>query len=229
LVRSVKAATTGIALVLWLSTGLWADDLEATFARMDKAAAGFHGFKSDIRKVSHLDAIGEDTVDSGTITVRRAKPQELNVLVDFTGQDPKTVVLSAKKVDIYYPKLNSVDEWDLSTQYKLMAQQFLLLGFGSNSTELKSAYTVTLEGPDTIGNQKTTRILLQPKDKEMAKQYPKFELWISDETGIALQQKIHERGGDYEIATYSNIKLVNVPESDVKLKIPADAVWNRHK
>jgi outer membrane lipoprotein-sorting protein len=204
-----------------------ADTLNEVFARMDKAAAAFHGFKADISKVSHLDAINENTVDSGTITVRRAKPQDMNMLVDFKVQEPKKVALSGKKVEIYYPKLNSVDQYDLSKEYKLMAQQFLLLGFGSTSAELKSAYTVSLGGPETVAGQKTTRIVLIPKDTELAKHYPKFELWISDETGIAVQQKLYGTGGDYDVATYTNMKLMNVPESDVKLQFPKDAVVNR--
>jgi len=198
--------------------------LDDVFARIDKAAATFRGFKADIRKVSHLDAINEDTVDSGAITVRRAKPQELSVLVDFKEPDAKKVLLSGKRLEIYYPKINSVDEYDLTKEYRLAAQQFLLLGFGSNSTELKSAYTVTLEGPATVAGQKTTLIALAPKDKDLAKHYPKFELWISDETGIAVQQKVYSTGGDYDIATYTNMKLMNVPESDVKLQVPKDAV-----
>jgi len=204
-----------------------ATPLDETFARIDKAAATFRGFKAEIQKVSHLDAINEDTVDNGTIAVRRAKPQELNMLVDFKAPDPKLVSLAGKKAEIYYPKLNSVDEYDLSKEYKSMAQQFLLLGFGTTSAELKSAYTATLGGPETIGKQKTTRIVLIPKDRDLAKHYPKFELWISDETGIAVQQKVYETGGDYDVATYSNMQLVNVPEADVKFQPPKDAVWNR--
>jgi len=201
--------------------------LEETFARINRAAATFRGFKADIRKVSHLDAINEDTVDTGTITVRRAKPQELNMLVDFNKPDPKTVTLSGKKVEIYYPKSNYVEEYDLTKEYKLMAQQFLLLGFGSTSADLKSAYSVSLGGPETIAGQKTTRLVLTPKDPELAKHYPKFELWISDETGIAVQQKLYGTGGDYDVATYTNMRLMNVAESDVKFQPPKDAVWSR--
>jgi len=214
-------AVLGLALVASAAT------LDQTFARIDKAAATFRGFKASIRHISHLDAINEDTVDSGTIIVRRAKPQELNMLVHFNEPDPKEVSLTGKRLLIYYPKLNTVDPYDLTKEYKVAAQQFLLLGFGTNSTELKNNYTVTLGGPDTVAGQKTTRIVLIPKDKEVAKHSPKFELWISDETGIAVQQKVYGTGGDYDVFTYTDMKLMNVPEADVKLQIPKDAVWNR--
>jgi len=147
--------------------------------------------------------------------------------VDFKDPDPKKVLLAGKKVQIYYPKRNAVDEYDLNKEYKLMAQQFLLLGFGSTSADLKSAYNVTLGEPETVAGQKAIRLFLVPKDKELVKHYPKFELWISDETGIAVQQKVYGTGGDYDIATYTNMKLMNVPEADVKLQIPKDAVVSR--
>jgi len=201
--------------------------LDKTFTRIDQAAATFKGFKADIRKISHLDAINEDTVDSGTIAVRRAKPQELSVLVDFKEVDPKKVAISGNKLEIYYPRINSVDEWDLSKEHKAMAQQFFLLGFGSNSAQLKSAYTVTLGGPETVADRKTTRIVLISKDKELAKTFPKFELWFSDETGIAVQQKVYGTGGDYDLATYTHMVLTNVSEAEVKLKVPSDAVRRR--
>jgi outer membrane lipoprotein-sorting protein len=220
------ALLSACAALSGLSPALYAATLDETFARIDKAAFAFRGFKANIRKVSHLDAINEDTVDSGTITVRRAKPQELNVLVNFKEPDPKVVSLSGKKLEIYYPKRNAVDQYDLTKEYKLAAQQFLLLGFGSNSAELKTNYTVTLGGPEAVVGQKATRIVLLPKDKEVAKHSPKFELWISDETGIAVQQKIYSTGGDFDVATYTDMKLMSIPESDVKLQTPKDAVWN---
>jgi outer membrane lipoprotein-sorting protein len=224
---SLPALLCNCAAILGLAAGVSAATLDETFSRIDKAALAFRGFKADIRKVSHLDAINEDTVDSGTITVRRAKPQELNVLVDFKLPDAKKVLLSGKKLQIFYPKINTVDEYDLTKEYKLAAQQFLLLGFGSNSAELKSAYTVTMEGTETVEGQAATLIALKPKDKEVAKHYPKFELWISDTTGIAVQQKVYSTGGDYDLATYTKMNLMNVPESDVKLQTPKDVVLKR--
>src|SRR5436309_1208361 len=56
---------------------------------------------------------------------------------------------------------------------------------------------------------------------ELAAQFPKFELWISDATGISIQQKVYEQGGNYSIATYSNMKLdPSIPDSAVKLNLP---------
>jgi outer membrane lipoprotein-sorting protein len=51
--------------------------------------------------------------------------------------------------------------------------------------------------------------------------YPKFELWISDRTGISIQQKMYEQGGDYSLATYTKMQTnINISEADVKMNLP---------
>jgi outer membrane lipoprotein-sorting protein len=100
-------------------------------------------------------------------------------------------------------------------------EQFLKLGFGSNSKDLLDAYSVKLGGPEAIGGEPATRIELIPKSKDLLATFPKFELWISDNTGISLQQKMYQPGKDYSMATYTNMQvLANVPDSAVTLNLP---------
>ena len=84
---------------------------------------------------------------------------------------------------------------------------------------------MTYGGPETVAGQAATRIVLVPKSPDLAAQFPKFELWISEATGISIQQKVYEQGGNYSIATYSNMKLdPNIPDSAVKLNLPKGVV-----
>ena len=56
------------------------------------------------------------------------------------------------------------------------------------------------------------------------KTFPKFEVWYSDVTGIAVQQKWYDQGfADYTIQTYTNMKIGPVTEAQVKLVVPKDA------
>jgi outer membrane lipoprotein-sorting protein len=102
-----------------------------------------------------------------------------------------------------------------------MFDQFLLLGFGSNSSDLRDAYTVRLGQPasEIVGGEKTTKIELIPKSQEMLASLKKSELWISDSKGIAVQQKMYTGGGDYVLATYTNM-AVNPSLPDLKLDLP---------
>ena len=196
------------------------DLLQETYARMDRAAADFKGLSADLRKDSYNAVISDSTVDTGTLVLKRPKPHEIRMLFAVKEPDPKTIAVNGRRAEIYYPKANTVEEYDLG-KYKSMVDEFLLLGFGNTSKELQSSYSVTLGGPDKVGNKKATRLELIPKSKEMLKNLSKVELWISDD-GMPVQQKFYWPGsGDYMLATYSNMKInPNLPDSAVTLNLP---------
>jgi len=213
------------AAICFASGAAGADDLAGVFARMDKAAPSFKGLRADIRKMAHTAVINEDTIDTGTIVVKVPKPHDFHMLVDLQKPDKKAVGISGTLVEMYYPKSNEVQWKNLGKGHKTEIEQFLRLGFGSNSKELQDAYTVTYGGAETVAGQKASRIVLVPKSADMVAMFPKFELWISDATGISIQQKIYEQGGNYTIATYENMKLdANIPDSAVKLNLPKGVI-----
>jgi outer membrane lipoprotein-sorting protein len=196
-------------------------ELDTTLARMDRAAVMFKGLSADISRTHHVAVIDENTEDKGSILIKRPKPHELLMFVDIKMPDPMQVAVDAKKAEIYYPKSKTEQIYDIGP-YKKQADQLLLLGFGTTSKELASGYTVTLGGPDMVNGQKTTRLDLTPKSTEM--HLTKVELWISDETGLPIQQKLDFTGGEYNLATYTNIKVnPNIPDSALKLRVPAGA------
>ena len=97
----------------------------------------------------------------------------------------------------------------------------LALGFGASGKELKADYTLQELGADTVNGQKAMRLELIPKSKEVLKQLPRIELWISAATGYPIQQKLHQTGGDYMLATYSDVVInPRLPDSAYKLNLP---------
>lgn len=223
LLRLVFVLVWSLAALLGPQIGASAADnsLQAVFSRMDQASARFKGLKADMRKVTHTAVINDDSVDTGSIVVRVPKPHDLRMLIDFQQPDHKQVEIAGTKVRIYYPKTETVQEYDLGKHHRSQVEQFMLLGFGSNSKDLLDTYSVKLGGPETVAGEPTTRIELIPKPKELLAQFPKFELWISDQTGISVQQKMYQPGGDYSLATYTKMQAnINIPESAVKLNLP---------
>jgi outer membrane lipoprotein-sorting protein len=203
------------------------DPLQATFARMDAVAATFKGLKANIRRVSHLDVINDDTVENGTILVRRTSPKDLRMLLVIESPpNPLKAYIGSGKVQVYYPNSNTVQEWELG-KARSLRDQLMTLAFGSSSKELSTVYTIRLVGPEKAADQNATRIELTPRDKELAAHFPKIDLWIADATGITVQQKLYQPGGDYMMATYTDVQLMSVPESAVKLDVPKNAHWER--
>jgi outer membrane lipoprotein-sorting protein len=151
----------------------------------------------------------------------------LQMRLKFDPPDEQVVAADPAKIEIYYPKTNTIQPYELSKFSKPMIEQVMMIGWGATSQELKSAYDVSYGGAEqTASGEKATRLVLIPKDKGLAKQLPKFEIWIpmqGPNAGVAVQVKVYEPGGDYTLATYSNMKLRDVPESQVKLNAPKDA------
>ena len=214
------------AVALALCSTVWgADELAAVFARMDQVAPKFKGMRADMTRMSHVAVINEDTTDSGTVVVRVPKPHDYHMLINFEKPDKKTVGIAGTVVQIFYPKAMEVQRKNLGKENKAVVEQFLKLGFGSNSKELRDSFTVSYVGEETVAGQKTARLALAPKSKDLAAMYPKIELWIAD-SGISIQQKIYEPGGNFTVATYPNMKMdPNIPESAVKLKVPSGVTY----
>jgi outer membrane lipoprotein-sorting protein len=193
--------------------------LEAVLVRLDQASATFKGLTADIRKVSHTEVVNVDDMDSGTIMVKRLKAHDTRIRIDLTNPRRQTVTIGGGKVQVFYPQTNEAQEVDLGKNRGLV-DQFMLLGFGSNSGELKNAYLVTLGGAESINGEKTTRIMLVPKDPEILARVKKCELWVSDK-GLTVQQKFHTGGGDFVLSTYSGMQLnPSIADKDLKMELP---------
>lgn len=195
-----------------------AASLSETLARMDQAARKFTSLSADIRMVSHTGVINENTEDDGTVMMKRPKPHDIRMLFDIKPPDPKQLFIDGKKVQIFFPNSLTVQEYDMG-KYKSFLDQFLLLGFGSNSKELQNDYSISMGGSEVVAGEKTTRLELVPKSQEMLVHVKRVDLWLSDETGMPIQQKFYQAGNDYHLATYTNIK-VNPNLPDLKLDLP---------
>jgi outer membrane lipoprotein-sorting protein len=216
-IRSVVIAGIAWSALAWSKP---AADLNGVLGRIDKAGAAFRGMSAKVRRVSHTAVINEDNVDSGTMLVKRPKAHDLRMLIDVTEPDPRTVAFEGRKVEVYYPKIQTVQQFDVSGKNRVLADQFFLIGFGTSRADLEAAYTMRPLGEDAIGGEKADRLELIPKSKEVLQHLIKFELWISA-AGYPIQQKFYFPGGDYQLATYSDVKInPEISESALKLHLP---------
>jgi outer membrane lipoprotein-sorting protein len=196
-----------------------ATSLEQVLAKMDESSSSFRAMSSSVRRVAHTAVINEDSVDTGTMFLKRPRPRDLRMVIELTEPDQKSVAFQGRKLEIYMPKIQTVQEYDVGKSRDLL-EQFLLLGFGSSGKELSAGYAMRAVGQETVSGQKTTKIELIPKSKQVLEHLKKVELWISDDGGYPVQQKFYLQGGDYTLVTYSNIKLnPDLPDSALRLKL----------
>jgi len=214
--RLLKAAG---AIAILLSSAS-AGPLEETFARMDRAATGFKGVKADLAHVHHTAVLNEDDPESGSFVMKRAKANDIRVLFDITKPDPKQYAFDGHQLEEYLPRAQTVQIYEAG-KYKSLVEEFMLLGFGTTSKELLAHYQVLFGGPESIENEKATRLELIPKSPDLAAHLTRVELWISDTLGVPVQQKFYQQGGDYNRFTYTSLMInPNISDSAVKPNYP---------
>ncbi len=203
---------------------LHADTLDGALNRLDRAGAQFKAMTANFTQVKHTAIVNEDSPATGTIKIKRPKPGELHGLLDFVSPDKKIVSLNGQTVDIYLPNIKTVQEVDLG-KHKDVLEQFFLFGFGTSRSDLEAAYSISYGGPETIGGEPVTRLAMVSKNPDVARHLSKFELWLSDKTGEPVQQKFYEPSGDYNVFTYSDMKInpKDLPDSALKLQLPRGA------
>jgi outer membrane lipoprotein-sorting protein len=214
----LKIYTTLLCLGGALCAGA-APTVDEVLAKMDAAAPKFNGMSASLSRVTYTSVLDEKSTETGKILLRK-RGKDLQVRIDFTKPDPKIVAFRNRKAEIFLPKLNTVQEYDLGKQGDLV-DQFLLVGFGTSGRDLKSGYEIKSAGEETIGNQKTWKLELTPTNAKVTDKLRRLELWI-DQTGIyPVQQKFLEPSGDYYLFTYSEVKLnPDLSDDDLKLKLP---------
>ena len=213
--------TRTLFLVLLALLPLTAADLDSVLTKMDQAAAVFTGMEAKITRLNYMALLDSKDVESGTIYVRRDKKGKVRMAIHFTEPYEYYLAVNGDKAEIYRPRIATVEEYNIS-KHRDTFQQVLLLGFGTTEKYLRDNYELRVVGEEKVTDRPAVRLELVPKSEGMRKQVPKLEMWVSTDTWQAVQQKLHQPGGeDYRIFTYSDIEL-NPKLSDkvFKLDIP---------
>ncbi len=172
-------------------------------SHMDDTARGIRTVFAKLTYTTVTVLVNDRSTQDGALYFRKGKRTE--VLVRFTDPDPKVILFKKSRAEIYYPKINQIQEYDLERRRDLL-QQFLLLGFGTESAEIEASYHVQYLGEQKLGNLTTPVIELTPIAKDIASQLKKVDLWIDPESWLPVQQQFFEASGDYLIARYSDVK-----------------------
>jgi outer membrane lipoprotein-sorting protein len=202
--------------------------LEAVLSKMDAVAAGFRTTQAEFEWDRYEKVIDEvDDVQTGTIYYRRTgKDVEMMAEVKKAGispaqlkPDPKYVLFSGGKIQMYQPKPDQLTVYDLGKN-RADFESYLVLGFGGSGQDLRKAFDVAYLGPETINGVATAKLQLIPKSEKVRNTFNQILLWIDLERGISVQQQFFDPQGDYRLAKYSSIQLNQrrIPDEVFKLK-----------
>ncbi|MBL8236862.1 MAG: hypothetical protein JNM66_05555 [Bryobacterales bacterium] len=197
-----------------------AESLSAVQARMDKSAAAFTSLTARVKKIGYTAVIKDTSTETGTFIIKKVKVGDVRVRMEIDKPDARSVALSRKKYEVFLPKINTVQEYDLS-QYGRLVDQFLLLGFGTPVKDITKSYEMAVTGTDTIDGQQATRVELRPKVESVKEHLKLVQIWIPLNDGNPIQQKFLQPSGDYIQSTYMDVKVNPLlKDADVQLTLP---------
>lgn len=197
--------------------------VDAVLARMDKESAGFRDLSAQLTKTTYTAVLNDTSRESGQVWMKRAGRREMVMRVEFTGTNPRAMGFQDSKGQIYYPKINTVQVYDLGKTRSLV-DQFLLLGFGTSGKELAKNYAIKLVGQEAVAGRQCSRLQLTPKSEEIKKHVTEVGLWIPLDAGYPIQQRFLQPGGDFILFTYSDLRInPALPDSAFRLNVPKDA------
>ena len=197
------------------------ENLQDVVARMNKAASEFKSMTAHVTYVTHTDVLNEDNTETGDVIMKKVQAGEVQVRIEFTAPDVKTVTVDMRRFRVYYPKIKTLQVYDLA-KHGEQFDQFVMIGFGTSGTELAKDYEMRVLGTETLEGAPMTRLELTPKTGEARQYVKKMELWIPESGDpYPLREKITEPSGDYRLVTYSDLKInPPLPADAMQLKLP---------
>ncbi len=200
-----------------VQTNHWTTD--SILDQLDNEARTFRSLTADIERTKVTVVVDDKSTESGQILVRR----DDKMRIDFTKPDPRTILRIGNDLYLYNPKINQLEEYDLSKR-RALVDQFLLLGFGTSGNALKKSFLLVLLGEEIIDNRKTLKIELTPKSDDVRNEVSKIQIWVDEATWLPDQQEFFETGsGDYLIIRYANVvRNANISDNSFKQKWPKD-------
>jgi len=195
-----------------------ATGLEHVLAQMDAAARNFKTTEATLVSDQYEKVINETDTQKGKIYFRR-EGGEIQMAADFAEPDKKYVIYSGGKVQVYQPKIDQVNEYNVASKNRGDIESYLVLGFGGSGRDLQKSYDVKFLGTETVNGIKTEKLELIPKSVRLRNNIERILLWIDPARGISVQQQMFEPGGDYRLAKYSDIQInQKLPDGVFKLK-----------
>jgi outer membrane lipoprotein-sorting protein len=187
--------------------------IENVLTFMDHAAQDFHTLTADIEHLKYTAVVKDTSTESGHIFFRRDDKMRIDIL----QPDPRTILRNGDSLFVYTPKINRVEEFDLGKN-RAMIDQYVRLGFGTKSEEMKKSYLITFLGEEELDHKKTAILELTPKSDQVRSQISKIQMWIDEASWLPVEQKFFEAGsGDYVLFHYTNM-LENLKISEARFK-----------
>jgi outer membrane lipoprotein-sorting protein len=206
------------AVGLFPRKGKFPPDLSQILSRMNDAAKRLKTLSANLEYTKVTVLVNDKSTEEGRLFFRKGKTPEIRI--EFRQPESKVILFKKNKAEIYLPKINQIQEFNLE-QKSGMVEEFLHLGFGSETGELTKSYKLKYLKEEDIEGDTTAVLELTPRKESLL---TKIQMWVSEESWLPAQQQFFEPGGDYLIARYKEVKVnLKIPSSTFEIHPAAGA------
>jgi outer membrane lipoprotein-sorting protein len=202
------AALVLFALPLTLPAQVKPGELDQAIRQMDAASARFKSAEADFRRDFYELVVKETTTQQGSIYFKKNN-NKLEMGAKVLPPAAKFVSYKDGKVALFDPGTKELKIL-ASGKNKAQVESFLTLGFGGSGSELAKAWTITDLGVEPLSDGSTTvpttKLDLVSKDPDVRNMFSHIVIWVDTNRDISLKQQFFTPSGDYQTATYTNIR-----------------------
>jgi outer membrane lipoprotein-sorting protein len=182
-------------------------DLAEILSRMSETTKHLRTVAASLEYTKVTVLVNDKSTEYGQLFYHKTKnPENPEIRIEIQKPESKVILFKKNKAEIYLPKINQIQEYNLE-QRSALVQQFLLLGFGSETGELRKSYDLKFLKEEDLDGDTTALLELTPRKESIAHQVAKIRIWISEESWLPVQQEFFEPDGDYLIARYTTVKV----------------------
>ncbi len=207
-------------LLLSFAYSAWAQKtpLQQVLEQMDRTAANFHTTQANFVWAQYTKIVNDTDTQKGMVYFRRSGSQ-VEMAADISDPEPsKYVLFTDSKIQVYQSKIDQVTEYNAGKD-RAAFESFLVLGFGGSGQDMLKSFDVTYSGTENVDGIDTAKLTIVPKSEKVRNTFDHIWLWIDPARGVSLRQQLFAPGGDYRLATYSDIRLnQKIPDGTFKLK-----------
>jgi outer membrane lipoprotein-sorting protein len=189
-----------------------APTLDNVLSQLDSSARTFHSVSANVERTKVTIVVNDHSTENGTLLVKGDK-----MLLQMAPPDQRTILRTGDNIYLYTPGLKQVEEYNLGKNRDL-ADEFLLLGFGSSGEALDKGFQIKLIGEENVGDKKDIELELTPRTEGVRNQISKVQMWLDQTTWLADELQLTESGsGDYSTVRYTKVvRNPNISDSQFK-------------
>ncbi len=196
--------------------------LNAVLSRMETVGKNFRSFQANFTQKKYIAILEEfDSAESGVFMYARSKDGSALLRQEVMKPGPRILTIKGGIATVYQPVIKQASIVNLAKNKD--KAEYLALGIGQSPAKMRETFDITYQGAETIGQTACSILELRPKSSATAAFFTSFTLWISDSSGLPIQQKLLEPGGDYLQVQFSSEKLnPKLSDSQFEQNLPKD-------